>query len=543
MSGYSWRVPDSTPAPSTPEEFYARLVAVERERDEYKQLYVSMVEAYRKLEAGLTRHVRERFDGSSEQLVLSLLTMTTSGEASKPTERAETEIAAHKRAKPTGRKPLPEELPRLDIEVTPPDVQRKGLDAFTRIGEEVTQTVERRPAAVVVVRTVRPKYIPKDGARADGPKVLQAPAPQLPIPRLKAGPGMLADSIVKRWDDHLPLHRMERIYGREGLPIARSTICGWHFAVAELVKRVVDAMWLEALSGSLLCMDATGVLVQAPEKCRKAHFFVVISPGKHVLFGYSPTHDSDAVKKLVKDFKGHLVLDAHAVYDFLFKEGDVIECGCWAHARRYWFKTLDSDGPRARHALSLIGKLFELERGYANTSPEEKLRRRQQFAKPVVEAFFEWCDAEALKVLDETPAAKAVGYARNQREALCRFLTDGRVPLHNNWSENELRREALCRKNWLFLGSDEGGEVNATFVSLLASCKLHGLEPLAYFRDLLCLLPDWPAQKVIELAPANWNATFARSDVQDTLLSNVFRQVALGNLEAIPAQTARNGLG
>mgnify|MGYP001275299493 CR=1 FL=1 len=137
-------------------------------------------------------------------------------------------------------------------------------------------------------------------------------------------------------------------------------------------------------------------------------------------------------------------------------------------------------------------------------------------------------------MLDETPASKAIGYARNQREALSRFLTDGRVPLHNNWSENELRREALGRKNWLFLGSDEGGEVNATFVSLLASAKLHGLEPLGYIRDLLCLLPDWPANKVLDLAPANWNSTFARSDVQDALLGNVFRQVALGNLEAIP---------
>jgi transposase len=352
--------------------------------------------------------------------------MMTPGQSATPSDSTQTNVVSHKRAKPTGRKRLPEELPQLNIEVTPPDVQRKGLDAFTRIGEEVTTTIERRPAAVVVVRTVRPKYVPKDEATADAPKVLQAPAPQLPIPRLKAGPGMLADSIVKRWDDHLPLHRMERIYGREGLPIARSTICGWHFAVAELVKRVVDAMWFDALSGSLLCMDATGVLVQAPEKCRKAHFFVVVAPGKHVLFGYTPKHDSDAVKKLVKDFKGHLVLDAHAVYDFLFKDGDVIECGCWAHARRYWFKTLDSDAPRARHALSLIGKLFELEREYSTSPPEVKLRQRQQFAKPIVDAFFAWCDVEALKVLDETPASKAVNYARNQREALCRFLTDGR---------------------------------------------------------------------------------------------------------------------
>jgi transposase len=507
--------------------------AAQRERDEYRQLYVGMVEAYRKLEARLTRHVRERFEGDGEQLVLSLLSMMAPGECEKLPEGTKSEIAAHSRARPTGRKPLPEELPSVDIEVTPLDVQRRGLDAFERIGEDVTETVERRLAAVVVVRTVRPKYVPKTEAPA-AQKVLQAPAPQLPIPRLKAGPGLLADSIVKRWDDHLPLHRMERIYGREGLPIARSTICGWHFAAAELVKRVVDAMWVDALAGSLLCMDATGVLVRALEKCRKAHFFVVIAPGRHVLFGFTPKHDSDAVKALVKDFKGHLVLDAHAVYDFLFENGDVIECGCWAHARRYWFKALESDAPRARHAMSLIGKLFEIERTHSKAAPEAKLRLRQQLATPIVDAFFAWCDDEALKVLAETPAAKAIGYARNQREALRRFLGDGRVPLHNNWSENELRREALGRNNWLFLGNDEGGAVNATFVSLLASCKLHGIEPLGYLRDLFCLLPDWPSNQALQLAPANWNATLARSDVQDTLLGNVFRQVALGNLEPLP---------
>ncbi len=295
-------MPESPTSSLTLEELAARLAVVERERDEYKRLYVATLEAFKKLEAGLTRHVRERF-GGGEQLALSLMAMMTPGQSAVSSPPAQTEVAAHKRVKPTGRKPLPAELPRVDIEVTPPDVQRKGLDAFVRIGEHVTETVERRPAAVVVLRTVRPKYVPKSEGAPDEPKVLQAPAPQLPIPRLKAGPGILADSIVKRWDDHLPLHRMERIYGREGLPIARSTICGWHFAVAELVKRVVDAMWLDALSGNLLCMDATGVLVQEREKCRKAHFFVVIAPGKHVLFGYTPKHDSDAVKKLVRDFK------------------------------------------------------------------------------------------------------------------------------------------------------------------------------------------------------------------------------------------------
>jgi hypothetical protein len=404
----------------------------------------------------------------------------------------------------------------------------------------------------VVVHTVRPKYVakealealaatpvppgtPEDVAVASTP-VLQAPSLELPIARGLCGPGLLADTIVRRWEEHLPLHRLERVYGREGLPLARSTLCDWHMGAALLVRPLIQAMWRDALANALyLCTDATGVLVQEVEKCRRAHFFVVIAPGRHVLFGYTPKHDSAAVDRLLKGYKGFLVADAHSVYEHLYREGDVVEVGCWAHARRYWFKALDTDSTRARHGLTLIQALFKLEREYATAPPEEKLRRRQRDAKPVVEAFFRYCDELAVSVVDQTPIAKAVGYARNQRAALCRFLTDGRLPIHNNHSENALRREALGRKTWLFLGSDEGGEVNATFVTLLASCQLHGLEPLSYLRDLLCLLPGWPVQRVLELAPANWATTLQREEVRAQLEANVYRQAALGTLA--PAAT------
>ncbi len=160
--------------------------------------------------------------------------------------------------------------------------------------------------------------------------------------------------------------------------------------------------------------------------------------------------------------------------------------------------------------------------------PDERLARRKAEAKPIVDEFFAWCDAEALKVLDETPISKAIQYARNQREALQQFFTDGRVPIDNNTSERALRRQAVGRKNWLFLGSDDGGGVNATLVSLLASCEMHGIEPYAYLRDLLCLVPSWSHTKVLELAPANWKATSGRPEVVAQLEANVYRQDALG---------------
>lgn len=526
---------NANPAESNPElekKFAALAATVERlsaERDQYKQLYLEMLELCRKLERGILGQKREKLAGNDPQLTLALLDMLVGDRPAAEPPKVE-EVRAHERTKPTGRKPLPESLPRVDIEVLPPEVQKAGLDAFEKIGEDVTETVERRPASLVVVRTHKPKFALKGRDRLAECQIFQAPPPELPIERGLAGPALLADTVVRRWQDHLPLHRLERIYGREGLELSRSTICGWHDQLAGLAKTLVDAMWEDALGAPYLCTDATGVLVQALEKCRTAHFFVVAAPEKHVLFGYAPKHNSAAVDELLEGYKGYLVADAHSVYEHLFKTGEIVEVGCWAHARRYWFKALTSDPDRALHALALIKGLFQIERAQATSPPEVRLRARKEQSKPIVDAFFAWCDEQAMSALDETPTSKAIGYARNQRAALQRFLDDGRLPLHNNFSERQLRREAIGRKNWLFLGSDDGGESNATFVSLLASCQLHGIEPLSYLRDLFCLLPSWPSHRVLELAPANWEKTFEQNDPQERLAANVFRQVSLGQI-------------
>jgi hypothetical protein len=333
---------------------------------------------------------------------------------------------------------------------------------------------------------------------------------------------------VRRWQDHQPLNRLEGIYGREGLPIPKSTICTWHEELAELVQPLIEAMRADALAQPYLCVDATGVLVLAKERCRTAHFWVTVAPEKHVLFQYSRRHDSDAVDALLPGYSGYLVADAHAVYDHLYRNGSVIEVGCWAHARRYFFKALESDPERAKTALAWIAALFALERSMVGTPAKKRREIRQARAAPIADAFFAWCHQEADRVLDESPMAQAIGYARNQQVALRRFLDDGRLPLHNNVSELNLRREVVGRKNWLFVGSDDGAEVNAAFVSLLASCSLHKIEPLGYIRDLLCLLPRWPRHRVLELAPVNWRETLKQREAQQALDANVFRRVVLG---------------
>lgn len=505
------------------------LTDAERARDEYRRLYLEMMERCRKLERGLMGQKAERLRGDDAQLSLGVLEMMLHEREMAELHEGltlEEEVRAYKRHKPTGRKPIPDHLPRVDIEILAPEVEREGLDRFERIGEEVTEVLERRPASVVVARVVKPKFVRKDRDR-ERTEVLVGQTPELPIVRCLAGPGMLADTIVKRWQDHLPLHRLEGIYERDGIELARSTLGGWHEQLAPLVKPVVDAMRQDAFEQPYLCVDATGVLVQAKDKCRTGHFWVLVAPERHVLFEYSRHHDGEAVDDLLAGYEGYLVADAHVVYDHLYRDGSVTEVNCWAHCRRYFFKAMSSDPERAKTALALIGALFKIERSIATAPRKKRERIRQKRSGPIVERFFSWCDAQGPNLLDDSPISDGVRYARNQREGLRRFLEDGRLPIHNNLSEMNLRRQAVGRKNWLFCGSDDGARVNAVFTSLLASCRMLRVEPWSYLRDLFCLLPSWPAHRALELAPLRWSTTRELDEVQKALAQNHYRALTL----------------
>ncbi len=504
------------------------LSAAEQARDQFHKLYLEMMERCCRLERGLLGQKAQKLPPDSSQLSFQVLQQMLGDKAVRDAEQLEVQpVKAHERSKPTGRKPLPEDLPRVDIEIVPEQVQREGLDRFKRIGEEVTEVLERRPASVVVARIIKPKFVRRDNGDSENTEVLVGATPELPIPRGLAGPGMLADTLVKRWQDHLPLHRLEGIYARDGLGLARSTMCGWHEQLLPLVVPLIDAMRADAWEQPYLCTDATGVLVQAKQKCRTGHFFVVVAPGLHVLFEYTRKHDSNAVDTVLAGYEGFLVADAHVVYDHVYGAGNVIEVNCWAHCRSYFFKALDSDPDRAKRALGLIGALFRVERSLKDAPRKKKERIRHKHSKPIVEAFFSWCDAEWPSLIKDTPIYNGVRYARNQREGLSRFLDDGRLPIHNNISELNPRREAVGRKNWIFVGSDDGARANAAFTSLLASCRMLAVEPWSYLRDILCLLPRWPAHRLLELAPAYWTETVAREDVKALLDANPYRALTL----------------
>ena len=518
---------------ATPERdaVISHIEQVTRERDEYKKLAALLQEANEKLKRGLVGQSAERLPSNDAQLSLAILRLALGlkddDSETKPPPDEEQRIPEHTRRKPV-RKPFSESFPRVTIDLIPEEVKREGLDAFERMGEEAREVLERRPASTVVVRLVYPKFVRKDRAKDAPTSVLIAEPPELPISRGTAGPAMLADTLVRRWADHQPLNRLEGIYARDGLDLAKSTLSTWHDQLRELAEPLVDAMFTDAKSAPYLCVDATGVLVQAPERCKHGHFWVMVAPEKHVLYKFSQRHDSAAVDALLAGYAGYLVADAHAVYDHLYAMGAVVEVGCWAHGRRYFFKALESDPERAKAALVKIGALFKIERAHADAPRKQREITRRLKSKPIVDDFFEWCEAESELVLDGSPMAKAIGYALNQELALRRFLDDGRLPLHNNISELALRREVVGRRNWMFVGSEDGAKANTVFVSLIASCRMLGLEPYAYLRDLLCLLPSWPKHRLLELAPAYWNDTLEQSDAQQRLDANVFRRVSLG---------------
>jgi transposase len=557
-----------------------------RARDAYRKLIDQLNEKIAKLEQGLIGPKSERFKGDPDNPQLSLQILAellgkhdVEGADAKELAQqlvalTEAEVAAadagngggdggydgsddkvHRRPrKPTGRATAREHVQKLTMELLPEEVKRLGLDAFERIGEESSTTVERRVSSLVEITVVRPKFRAKTEAAAQEVKAAReahgtlpeqtpqswitvAPAPELPLPRSMAGPGLLANVVVRRFDDHLPYNRLENVYEREGMRLGRSTLYGWLDGLRELFAPLIAAIIADARGAPYLCVDATGVLMQAPEKCSRGHFWVLVAPGRHVVFAFSQSHDSDAVDKLLGGYDGFVVADAHAVYDHLYGDDGATEVACWGHARSYFFKVLGSEPEIAREVLANLRVMFMFERKFAEVTRKQRERMRSSKVKLLVDRHFELCRKHEATALDGTPLSAAIRYSLNQEQALRRFLDDGRLPATNNISERQLRRQAVGRKNWIFVGSDDGAAVNTTFTTLVASCHLHDIEPESYLREVMCLLPDWPKSRVLELAPCNWKQTRQQPEAQQLLADNLWL-FALREIDAVHARLA-----
>jgi transposase len=438
------------------------------------------------------------------------------------------------RAKPTGRRDLSElELPVERVELPDPELEGKA----ERIGFEESQKLMWRRGGFVRLVVARPKY---KVATSSGELIETAAMPPEAFPRSMAAPSLLAHVISDKHCDGLPLHRQEDRFARLGVPLDRGTMCRWvEDAGATLGATVVHAMRDEAMRTAFcLATDATGVAVQPmPEAdkrrqaCRRGHYFVVLADKDHVFFEYTPKETSAVVSRMFRGFSGYVQADAKSVYDVLFvppskrpppevgadpDDAERHEVGCWSHARRKFWEAAAAKDVVAREALFRIARLFANERDWKGKPPIEIKRLRQTHTRPELDAFFVWARAEYDKVRQQRGMLRsAFGYVVRQELALSRFLDDGRLRIDNNHSERELRRVAVGRKAWLFAGSDEHADAAGHLLSLIASARLHGLDPERYLRDIVRVLAHWPTDRYIELAPRYWRHTSAKLDTAE----------------------------
>jgi transposase len=381
----------------------------------------------------------------------------------------------------------------------------------------------------IVIARAKYRTVGADGETA----VESAQMPKELIWRCLVSASLLAHMIVDKHCDGLPLFRLERRFARDGVPLDRGTMSRYFEEVgATFGATIVEAMRQEALATAFcIATDATGVAVQPEPRedkkrqpCRKGHFFVQVADKDHVFFEYTPKETSAAVGEMFKGFSGYVQADAKSVYEILFRyvsddeppdkptvEGRRQEVACWVHGRRGLWEAAIAKDVVGREGLARISRIFELDAGWADRPPEVIKRLRDAHLRPHVSAFFEWAEAEYQKVRDVRGLRRsALGYVTRQRTALERFLDDGRLLLDNTRSERELRAIAVGRKAWLFAGSDDHAVAAGHLFTLIASARLHQLDPEAYLRDILRVLPYWPKERYLELAPKYWAATCAR---------------------------------
>jgi len=483
---------------------------VARERDEYRKLYeLVMLELER-----VRRHLRaqnksERVDAAQVQLAFAeIANLVVPPDLAEQIADAENRARLNepkKPSKPHGRSKLPEHLPVERIELHPPEPLRTCSccgNAMHVIGEEASEQLDYRPASLVRVQTARIKY----ACACEKGGVVIASVPDAPVERGMAGPGLLAHVAISKYDDHQPLYRVTERFTREKVPIARSTLGDWVEQVADLLRPIADAMAIAAHAAHRIHTDDTGIPILETGKTHKGHVWVYVADEDYVVFRYTERRKADGPREFLRDYRGYVQADAANLYDRLFGEagGTATEVGCWAHARRRFYDAQMTDKDRALVGIGFIKKLYEADHAVAKLPPSRRTDERRRMAEPVLDAFKTWLDAEALTVLPQAPIAEAIGYARNQWGALTRFLDDAKLKLDNNTAERQLRRVAVGRKNWLFAGSESGAERACVIYSLLATCKLHGVNSFDYLKDVLVRIGSHPARDVLALSPKAW---------------------------------------
>ena len=422
-----------------------------------------------------------------------------------PPEEQPPEPPASKRRK-AARKPLPAHLPREDHRHDVGEQCDSCGGQLHYIGEDVSEMLEYIPARFKVIRHIRPKW-----SCPDCQQIIQAPAPERPIPNGLAGPDLLAQVLVSKYCDHQPLHRQSRIYARDGVELARSTLADWVGQTSALLKPLVDAIRRHVVGGDTLHADDTPIPVLDPGRGRTktGRLWTYVRDEQPwqgqappaVWFAYTPNRQGQHPQHHLRNFSGVVHADGFTGFNALYANG-CREAACMAHVRRKFYDIHEAKAsPLAIGALDFIRQLYQVEESIRGKPPDERQRRRQQMAVPILAAFKDWLAHTLMQVSQKSELAKAIRYALSRWAALTRYCEDGRIEIDNNAAERALRGVALGRKNYLFAGSDQGGERAAALYSLIETAKLNDLDPMAYLRHVLSVIGTHPINRIDQLLP------------------------------------------
>ncbi|MBU2212567.1 MAG: IS66 family transposase [Gammaproteobacteria bacterium] len=409
------------------------------------------------------------------------------------------------------RKPLPPELPRTEIRHEPESTQCKCGCQLKRIGEDVAEKLDYQPGTFSVERHIRGKWV------CDTCETLnQAPVPAHVIDKGMATTNLLAQVLINKFADHLPLYRQEQMFDRTGYKLSASTMGSWVGQCGAALQPLVDALRTEILKQGVLHADETPITMLCAKQAlktgsasKKAYLWAYATTQhadiKAVVFDFAEGRSGQHAKAFLEGWSGTLICDDYQGYKALIKDNQITEAACMAHARRKFFELFAANKSHiAQAALEQFNAIYAVEAQLQDMPPDERRHRRQTDIKPLMDKLRQWLLDHKIKVPDGSGTMKAIDYSLKRWDALCTFINDPHTPIDNNWVENQIRPIAVGRKNWLFAGSLRSGQRNAAIMSLVQSAKLNGLNPLEYLKDVMDRLPTQPYSKINELLPYNW---------------------------------------